>query len=106
MCKNSAAVQKRGNNNNINYRPNSLLPSVSKSFDRVYYNRLLDYFTYFNYLIFCNPIGLRPKKSTVDALAHINETKRHDLTHGDEPPVAVFLELKKTFDTDNHSVLK
>ena len=39
----------------------------------------------------------------VDALVHITETIRHDLTHGYELPVAVFLDLKKEFDTVYHS---
>ena len=91
-----------GKDNPNNKRPISLLPSISKIFERVLYNRLLDYFTYFN-LFFCNQLGFRPKKSTVDALVNITETIRHDLTH--KLPVAIFLDLKKAFDTVDHSIL-
>ena len=70
-----------GKHNHNNYRPISLLPSISKIFERVLHNRLLDYFTYFN-LFFCNQFGFRPKESTIDALVHLTETIRHDLTYG------------------------
>ena len=90
-----------GKDNPNNNRPISLLPSISKIFERVLYNRLLDYFTYFN-LFFCNQLGFRPKKSTVDALVHNTVTIRHDLTHGYKLPVAIFLDLEKAFDTVDH----
>ena len=93
-----------GEDNPNNYRPISLLPSISKIFERVLYNRLLDYFTYCN-LFFCNQFGFRPKKLAVDALVHITETIRHDLTHGYKLPVVIFGDLKKAFDTVDHSIL-
>ena len=82
-----------------------MLPSFSKIFERILNNRLLDYFTYFN-LFFCKQFGFRSKKSTVDALVHITEIIRNHLTHGYKLPVAVFLVLKKAFDTVDHSILK
>ena len=104
-CAKVVPIHKNGGKDNPNnYRPISLLPSLSKIFERVLYNRLFDYFTYFN-LFFCNQFGFRPKKSTVDALVHITETIRHDLTHGCKLPAAVFLDLKKAFDTVDHSIL-
>ena len=103
-CAKVVSLYKNGGKDNPNnYRPISLLPSISKIFERVLYNRLLDHLTYFN-LFFCNQFGFRPKKSTVDALVHITETIRHDLTHGYKLPVAIFLDLKKEFDTVDHSI--
>ena len=93
-----------GKDNPNNHQPISFLPSASQIFERVLYNRLLDYFTYYS-LLFCNQFGLRPIKSTVNALLHIAETIRHYLTHGNENPVAVCLDLKKVFDTVDCSIL-
>ena len=100
-CANLVLLHK---NNPNNHQPMSLFPSVSKIFGSVLYNGLLDYFTYFN-LCFCNQFGFSPKNSTVDELVHITEPIRHDLTHGYELPVAVFLYLKKAFDKVDNSIL-
>ena len=93
-----------GKNNPKNYRPISVLQTISSIFERVLYNRLLDYFTYFN-LFFCNQFGFSSKKSTFDALVHITEKFRHVFTHGYKLPVDIFLDLKKTFDMLDHSIL-
>ena len=105
-CAKLVPLQKNGGKDNpYNCRPISLLPSVSKTFECILYNRLIDYFKYFN-LLFCNHLGFRPNKSTVDALVHVTQTIRHDLTPGyDELPIAVFLDLKKAFHTVDHSIL-
>ena len=98
-------LYKKGGNDNPNkYRTNSLLPSLSKLFERVLYNQLLDYITCFN-LFFCNQFAFRPKNSTVDVLVPTTETIRHVVTHSYEPPVAVFLDLKKAFVTVDLSIL-
>ena len=90
-CAKVVPQYKNGRKDNpYKYRPISLLSSRNKIFERILYNRLLDYFTYFN-LFFCNRFVFRPKKSTVDALVHITETIRHDLTRGYKLPVAFFL---------------
>ena len=98
-------LHKKGGNDNPNkYRPNSLLPSLSKIFERLLYNQLLDYITCFN-LFFCYQFAFRPKNLTVDVLVPTIETIRHVVKHSYEPPVDVFLDLKKAFVTVDHSIL-
>ena len=46
-----------------NYRPSSLLPSLSKIFERVIFDQLLAYFTN-NNLLCLNQFGFRPGHST------------------------------------------
>ena len=71
-----------------NYRPSSLLPSISKILEKVVHNRLCNF-------INSNQYRFRPKYSTINAItvlrAHITESLDNEYY--------TFLELSKAFDT-------
>ena len=86
-----------------NYRPISLLPTLSKIFERVIYNQLYNYFVD-NSLLTEYQFGFRVKHSTelatIRLLDYIN--KEMDKKH---TPVNIYLDLSKAFDTINFEVL-
>ena len=78
------ASPKKGNNyrneNNQslkNYRPISLLPICSKSFDRLIYNEIFTFFTE-NNLISPNQSGFRPGNSCINQLLTITHEIQHN----------------------------
>ena len=55
-----------------NYRPISILPFISKFFERLMYNRLLDYVNA-NTILYPNQFGFREKHSTYMVLLKLIE---------------------------------
>ena len=86
-----------------NYRPVSLLPTLSQLFEKVMYTRLISFLETHKILI-CNQFGFRRSHSSYMALmVMINEITRA-LENG-EHVVGIFLDFSKAFDTVNHDVL-
>ena len=94
---------KNGNNSLFeNYRPISLLPSISKIFDNIFFNQLYDYF-HTNNLLYNNQYGFRKTHSTEhDSLELIDKIQQLD-TKND--PFAICLYFSKAFDTIDHHIL-
>ena len=84
-----------------NYRSISILPVLSKLLEKVVYARLECLFLKFN-IFYLKQFGFRSKYSTNHALVHINETLREN--PGTEY-VSIILDLRKAFDTVNHTRL-
>ncbi len=86
-----------------NYRPISILPSVSKIIERAVYLQLSTYLEQNKLLSSCQ-FGFRLGKSTTTALINFTD---HILSNMDGGKVTgvIFLDLKKAFDTVNHEVL-
>ena len=86
-----------------NYWPISLLPNISKLFEKLIKNRLSK-FLEDNKCLFSRQFGFRNKHSTNHALIDLTETIRKAL---DDNAFAcgVFLDFKKAFDTVNHKIL-
>ena len=86
-----------------NYRPISLLPSISKIFEKVVYMQVYSYFK-INKLFFGSQYGFRDEHSTELASLEFVDKTLKQLDKG-EIPIAIFLDLSKAFDTLNHDIL-
>ena len=85
------------------YRPISVISAIAKVFERVVDNQLSSYLTENNILSKCQS-GFRSFHSTVTALLKATDNWAFNKDHGYVNAV-VSLDLKKAFDTVNHSVL-
>ena len=86
-----------------NYRPISLLSSISKWFEKVVFNQIYDYFTK-NKLFFPNQYGFRKKHSTDMAAVELIDRAMHQIDQG-KCALSVFMDLSKAFDTLNHDIM-
>lgn len=97
-------VHKGGNKDDINnYRPISVLPSISKILEKLINNRLLKYFEKFNFLS-SSQYGFRKGKSTEDAVLALSSLVADTLDERGKG-LAVFIDLKKAFDTVSIPIL-
>ena len=86
-----------------NYRPISLLPSLSKVYEKVMYKRLYNFLETHN-ILYQSQYGFRKKHSTIHAVTEFvsNTTQALD---NKQSTIAVFLDLSKAFDTIDHNIL-
>ena len=86
-----------------NYRPISLLPVISKVFEKVVHIQTFKYFTE-NLLFYKHQYGFREDHST--ELASLELVDRlYKIIDSNSTPITVFLDLSKAFDTINHEIL-
>lgn len=86
-----------------NYRPISILPCLSKVFEKLFYIRLFGFLDKLNILNRFQ-YGFRPHHSTTMAiLEFVNNV--YEGFENNECTVGIFLDLKKAFDTINHQIL-
>ena len=87
--------------NPSNYRPVSILPIIARVFEKLIHIQL---FRYLESTIFKYQSGFRPKHSTKSSV--LNSTNRWllNIDQGNYN-IAVFVDLKKAFDTVNHEIL-
>ena len=87
----------------VNYRPISLLPTISKVFERVIHDQMYEYFNQFN-LLAEQQYGFRKQHSTeyaaVKLIIHISKEMEAGKT-----PMGVYIDLSKAFDTLTFEVL-
>ena len=86
-----------------NYRPISLLPVVSKILERVVHKQLLHYIQSYN-LLASEQSGFRPRHSTVTSLIKVTDDWLNAMDNKFITG-AVFVDLRKAFDTVDHSLL-
>ena len=87
-----------------NYRPISLLPAISKVVEKFIYIRMISFRTHTNQL-HNNQFGFRSKLGTIEALISVVDSIRYNLNKPAISTHAIFLDLKKAFDTVDHSIL-
>ena len=83
-----------------NYRPISVLPTVARVFERLIYEQLYNYFAE-NKLLSNEQWGFRSIRSTALALSNCSYIWTLTVDRGDISS-AVFLDIKKAFDTIDH----
>ena len=86
-----------------NYRPISVLPSLSKVFERVIFNQIHEYFNLHN-LYYGNQYGFRKGHSTELAILEVIDRVTLSLDIG-VTPINIYLDLSNAFDTLNHDIL-
>ena len=94
---------KKGNKTHFkNYRPISLLPSLSKNFEYVIFDQLLHYLIE-KKLLRMEQYGFRPGHSTELAAVRLVD---HLISQIDNYsiPINVYIDLSKAFDTLNHNI--
>ena len=86
-----------------NYRPISIIPEEAKFFERIVYDQLYHYLNE-NDLLSQHQPGFRSLHSTVTALIEATDNWSLNIDSG-YINVVVFLDLKKAFDTVDHTIL-
>lgn len=86
-----------------NYRPISVLPVISKIFEKTIYNRLDQYLLSIDFLYY-KQYGFRPKSNTRSACIDLVTNLKCKI---DERQIClgIFIDLKKAFDTISHKLL-
>ena len=97
-------IHKSGNKKSANnYRPISILPSVSKILERLVQVQLTDYLK-FNSILSEAQSGFRKNHSTITALLKVTDDWLSAIDHG-LLTGAVFIDLRKAFDTVDPYIL-
>ena len=88
-----------------NYKPIALLPSISKIFEYVFLEQLLNYFIQ-NNILSSQQYGFRAKHSTELAALNLVDHLPYKLDSGNIPTnIYIYIDLSKAFDTLTHSIL-
>ena len=98
-------IYKKGPTNQltINYRPTSLLPSLSRVFERIICNRLLSFFTRINTIV-PTQYDFRHNRSTIHAVLDLITTF-HDNLNCKKFSALIFLDIPKASDSVSHQKL-
>ena len=103
-CAKVSAVFKKGSKLDIgNYRPISVLPIISKVLEKLVHNQIYSFLSD-NNLLCADQSGFRQQHSTQTSLHNIMDDVYHS-TDGGGLVGLVALDLRKAFDTVNHSIL-
>ena len=86
-----------------NYRPISLLSSISKIFEKVIFKQLYNYF-HEKHLFYSSQYGFREKHSTEYAALELVDRITFEMDQSNTP-ISLFLDLSKAFDTLDHNIL-
>ena len=97
-------IHKSGIVDNVdNYRPISLLSTLSKVFEKLIHNRIYKFIKKHNILSDCQ-FGFQWNRSCIDALINFTEEMR-SVSDKKKKGYAFFVDLKKAFDSISHEIL-
>lgn len=97
-------IYKSGNKTDPNnYRPISVLPSISKIFEKIIFNRLDNFLKSVNFF-YHKQYGFRNKSNTLTACIDL-VTKLKRKIDKKQICLGIFIDLKKAFDTISHKLL-
>lgn len=97
-------IHKGGDRGRIeNYRPISILPSLSKIFEKIINSRLVNYLES-KKILSEHQFGFRQGRSTDDAVSNLTNFVTANLDKGNKC-LSIFLDLSKAFDTVSVSIL-
>ena len=85
------------------YRPVSMLCILSKVFEKIMYDRLLNFLERYK-ILYDKQYGFRKKHSTYMALITLMDKLTNAIENG-EYVIGIFLDFSKAFDTVNHDIL-
>ena len=80
-----------------NYRPISILPTISKILEKVVHKRLYQFINKSN-ILYQNQYGFRHNHNTLHAVTNLVSDLVHNMDNK-KPTLSVFLDLSKAFDT-------
>ena len=86
-----------------NYRPISLLPLPGKILEKIVHSKMTQ-FLETNNILCQEQCGFRKGRSTVDSIVNLTNAIFNSINNH-EACMAVFIDLKKAFDTINHTIL-
>ena len=103
-CATVIPIHKSGNEADINnFRPISILPTLSKILEKSITDRIIKYSNRYS-LLAPEQFGFQSGLSTVDAVSKFIEYV-YDALNRRETTISVFIDMKKAFDTINHTIL-
>jgi hypothetical protein len=86
-----------------NYRPISILPSISKIFEKIMYNQVYNHFNE-NNLFYPNQYGFRKGHNTEHAVIELIDRIIFEMEKN-RTPLNIYLDMTKAFDTLDHEIL-
>jgi len=97
-------IYKKGDKTQLsNYRPISVLPAISKVFEKAIFNQIHEHFKSEN-LYYDNQYGFRANHSTEYATLELVDRLNYEMDKGNFP-LNVYIDLSKAFDTVDHEIL-
>ena len=103
IAKVTPLFKKNESNMFTNYRPVSVLPSVSKVFERIMHEQIYEHFKKLN-LFFRSQYGFRSNHSTEYAALEIVDRIITEMDKNNVP-INIYMDLSKAFDTLDHQIL-
>ena len=85
-----------------NYRPISLLPTISKNLEKIMHKRIYGFIE--KKILYNSQYGFRPNHCTINALTEFTSEVLNS-TENKLTSIAVYLDLSKAFDTLDHNIL-